>query len=76
VVNPEKIKKLKGNKKVKGIFNFLMTTMLISFIIMKLSGSINWSWLWVLSPIWIIPATLLTLTILLTLFQIFFSKKL
>ena len=27
------------------------------FIVLKLVGVINWSWLWVLSPIWI-PAVL------------------
>lgn len=25
----------------------------IAFIVLKLMGIINWSWLWVLSPIWI-----------------------
>ena len=25
----------------------------ISFIILRLNNSINWSWLWVLSPLWI-----------------------
>ena len=25
----------------------------IAFIVLKLVGVINWSWLWVLSPIWI-----------------------
>lgn len=25
----------------------------IAFIVLKLTGTINWSWLWVLSPIWI-----------------------
>lgn len=25
----------------------------IVFIVLKLCGVINWSWLWVLSPIWI-----------------------
>lgn len=25
----------------------------IAFIVLKLIGAINWSWLWVLSPIWI-----------------------
>ena len=25
----------------------------IAFIVLKLTGVINWSWLWVLSPIWI-----------------------
>ena len=27
--------------------------LLIVFIILKLCGVINWSWIWVLSPIWI-----------------------
>lgn len=26
----------------------------IAFIILKLCGVINWSWIWVLSPIWIV----------------------
>jgi hypothetical protein len=25
----------------------------IVFIVLKLTGYINWSWLWVLSPLWI-----------------------
>lgn len=27
--------------------------LLIAFIVLKLTGVIKWSWLWVLSPIWI-----------------------
>ena len=29
------------------------TVVLIIFIILKLCGVINWSWFWVLSPLWI-----------------------
>ena len=25
----------------------------VAFIVLKLVGGINWSWLWVLAPIWI-----------------------
>lgn len=25
----------------------------VAFIVLKLTGVINWSWLWVLAPIWI-----------------------
>lgn len=25
----------------------------VAFVILKLCGIINWSWIWVLSPIWI-----------------------
>lgn len=33
------------------IFNGV-TILLTTFIMLKLDGFINWSWLWVLSPIW------------------------
>jgi hypothetical protein len=33
----------------------------IAFITIKLSGHIEWSWLWVFSPLWIPVASLLTL---------------
>lgn len=29
------------------------TLLQIAFIVLKLCGVINWSWLWVLSPMWI-----------------------
>ena len=29
------------------------TLLLIAFIVLKLCGVITWSWLWVLSPLWI-----------------------
>ncbi len=31
----------------------LSTTLLVIFIILKLTNIIEWSWLWVLSPLWI-----------------------
>lgn len=31
----------------------LSGTLLVVFIILKLCKVINWSWLWVLSPLWI-----------------------
>ena len=34
--------------------------LLLSFIVLKLSNTIEWSWLWVLSPLWI-PLTILVL---------------
>ena len=45
--------KEKENNKtiVSGIgFTGLLT---VAFIVLKLTGVIDWSWLWVLSPIWI-----------------------
>ena len=43
---------MKENKSTtKGIgFTGLLT---IAFIVLRLTGVISWSWLWVLSPIWI-----------------------
>lgn len=39
----------------------------ITFIVLKLTHVINWSWVWVLSPIWIssILAVVLVVTIIL-----------
>lgn len=31
----------------------LADVLLVVFIVLKLCGVITWSWLWVLSPIWI-----------------------
>ena len=31
----------------------------VAFIVLKLTGVINWSWLWVLAPIWIPTAIVL-----------------
>lgn len=36
----------------------------IVFIVLKLIGIINWSWIWVLAPIWI-PAVIVVAVILL-----------
>lgn len=39
---------------VRGV-GFLGTLALI-FITLKLAGVINWSWWWVLAPLWVVPA--------------------
>ena len=36
----------------------------IVFIVLKLTGYINWSWLWVLSPIWITTVIVIILIII------------
>jgi membrane protein YdbS with pleckstrin-like domain len=40
------------------------TTLLIVFVVLKLTGNIDWSWWWVLSPLWI-PAAFFFAIILL-----------
>lgn len=59
---------MENNKASGGIgFTGLLT---IVFIVLKLLKVINWSWLWVLSPLWITIA----LVIILTLLSIIFNK--
>ena len=43
----------------------------IAFIVLKLLGVINWSWLWVLSPIWI---TLIIIIVIVVIFCFLISK--
>lgn len=38
------------NVNISGLFS---TLLLIAFIVLKLCHVIEWSWLWVLSPLWI-----------------------
>jgi hypothetical protein len=40
-----------------------LSTLLIAFIILKLCNQIDWSWWWVLSPLWI-PIALIILFML------------
>ncbi len=54
---------MEDNKSKGGIgFAGLLT---IAFIVLKLCNVINWSWWWVLSPVWI-TAAIAVLTILIT----------
>lgn len=43
--------------------NFLALLALL-FIGLKLGGVIAWSWIWVLSPLWIIPVIILVVVLL------------
>ena len=42
----------------------LSTILLILFIVLKLTHMIDWSWLWVLSPLWIPIAIFLVVAFL------------
>ena len=54
--------KNKNNEKSGGIgFCGLLT---IAFIVLKLCGVITWSWLWVLSPLWISTALVLLIVVI------------
>ena len=41
----------------------------ITFIVLKLCGVINWSWVWVLSPIWIVAILIVLLVLLAWIFR-------
>lgn len=42
------------NKNINVSISGLLSTLLgVAFIVLKLVGIINWSWVWVLSPFWI-----------------------
>lgn len=43
---------MSNTTKVQGSFPFLSILCLI-FITLKLTGYIAWSWLWILSPLWL-----------------------
>ena len=43
----------------------------IAFIVLKLLGKITWSWLWVLSPLWIVWAICLIILLILGIIKLF-----
>lgn len=43
----------------------------IVFIVLKLLGKITWSWLWVLSPLWIVWAICLIILLILGIIKLF-----
>ena len=49
----------------KTTFNSSLPTLLfIVFLILKLTGNIDWSWWWVTSPLWIPVAAVLVLIVI------------
>ena len=42
----------------------------IAFIVLKLTNVINWSWWWVISPIWILLSLAIVLLIIIAIFKI------
>lgn len=58
----------------KGGMNFLEALLLV-FIILKLCQIINWSWWWVLSPMWIPLALWLILLIITIIAELLYKLK-
>ena len=48
----------------------------IVFIVLKLIGKIDWSWWWVLAPIWAVPAVIIAGGILFFVIRFFVKKRL
>ena len=48
--------------------------LLIIFIVLKLTGNITWSWIWVLSPFWITILIGLLLTLIVFFIETFRGK--
>lgn len=53
---------MEKNIKINLSSNFV-TLLSVAFIVLKLCGVITWSWLWVLSPIWITLGLVLVIVI-------------
>ena len=51
--NTKTIQVINDPKSKKGNGVSFATILTVVFINLKLSGEISWSWIWVLSPIWI-----------------------
>ena len=59
---------MKNNSSGSGGIGFC-SLLTILFIALRLTGFISWSWLWVVSPIWLSLAFWLILLILVTIFR-------
>ncbi len=46
----------------------------IVFIVLKLTKQINWSWLWVLSPIWITVIMAFLIVLIVTIIEIIVKR--
>lgn len=57
-------------KEVRGTFE----TLLLIFLTLKLTNLIDWSWWWVLSPIWI-PTCIATTVIIIYLIILIYLKR-
>ena len=55
------------DKKVKNSGIGFISALILLFIVLRLTNNINWSWIWVLSPIWI---TVIFLIVIFTIIMI------
>lgn len=51
------------------------TLLLVAFVVLKLTGHITWSWIWVLSPYWLPLSIILVLLIAYVIIYIIVGKR-
>jgi hypothetical protein len=67
-----KKKTLMSNENSAGGIGFL-SILTIVFIHLKLTGSITWSWLWVLSPLWL-PTSIAVFILIIAAIIVFLAR--
>lgn len=60
---------------MSNVDKFGITLLTIVFVTLKLIGQIDWSWWWVLSPLWIYTAFILLIIIVVFIIQYYKRKK-
>ena len=65
---------METTKNVKVSYS-LSTPVFLVFLILKLTGVVNWSWFWVLSPLWIPLAMVIVVFVFLVLIAYLASKN-
>ena len=58
---------MRKEKEVKTVGLGFVDALTLLFIALKLTGQIDWNWIWVLSPIWISISFLAVLTVVILL---------
>jgi hypothetical protein len=52
-----------SEKQITPVNSGILTVLFVVFLVLKLTGNIDWSWWWVTSPLWL-PLALLLVTII------------
>lgn len=53
----------------------LSSVLTIVFVVLKLIGTIDWSWWWVLSPVWISIGLWLIIVIIYAIWEVHYNNK-
>ena len=64
---------MKMNKK-GDVFDFFVMCLTLMFILLKLTGEIDWSWWWVVSPLWITFAMILLILFIILVYYMIWVK--